>query len=204
MKSKKIIGLTGSIATGKSTAAKLLKEMGYKVIDADKVAHDLMQKKEINYKNLVDYFGEKILDDKKEIDRNKLSKIVFSSEKELEILNKLTHDNIFHKINDIINEHEEKIIFIEIPLLIELKIKKAFPMKLDEIWLVYVDRPKQLERLIIRNKYSKQEAIKRIDAQLSVDLKKKYADFILYNDKDLNFLKKQIIERLEKFDENIC
>ena len=204
MKSKKIIGLTGSIATGKSTAAKLLKEMGYKVIDADKVAHDLMQKKEINYKNLVDYFGEKILDDKKEIDRNKLSKIVFSSEKELEILNKLTHGNIFHKINDIINKNDEKIVFIEIPLLIELKVKQTLPMKLDEIWLVYVSKNKQLKRLIKRNQFSEEEAKKRIASQMSVDLKKQYVDFILYNDRDLDFLEKQIRERLEKFDENIC
>lgn len=204
MKSKKVIGLTGSIATGKSFAANILRKMGFLVIDVDKIAHDLMKIGCPNYNNILGFFGEKILDDNKQIDRKKLADIVFASKKELDSLNKLTHDNIFHKINDIIVESKEELIFVEVPLLIELIKKDKMPIKFDEIWLVYVDKKTQIQRLINRNNYSLQEAEVRISSQMSVDLKKEYADFILYNHKDLEFLKKQIIERLEKTDENIC
>lgn len=204
MKSKKVIGITGSIATGKSSAVNILRKMGYQVVDADKVAHDLMKKGKSNYENLIGFFGDKILNEKEEIDRKKLGDIVFSSKKDLDSLNRLTHSNIFHTINNIINENKEKIIFVEIPLLIELIERGQMPLVLDEIWLVYVDKNIQLERLIKRNNYSFEEANARILSQMSVELKKQYVDFILYNDKDLDFLKKQIRERLEKLDEDIC
>ncbi len=202
MKSKRVIGLTGSIATGKSTVAKLLSDMGYFVLDADKLGHELMAKGNVNYQEIVGHFGRGILSEDGEIDRNKLGQIVFSSKKDLEILNKLTHKNIFHKISDIIEKSQEKIVFVEIPLLIELKIQDKLPLELDEIWLVYVDKKTQLERLIKRNGYTDEEARLRIKSQLYVDEKKKYADFLLYNDKDLDFLKTQILKRLELIDED--
>ncbi|MDO5027171.1 MAG: dephospho-CoA kinase [Tissierellia bacterium] len=202
MKCKKIIGLTGSIATGKSTVARLLSDLGYQVVDADRIGHELMEKGNANYQEIVTYFGDEILSQDGQIDRNKLGQIVFSSEQDLKLLNKISHKNIFHKINDIIEKSQEDTIFVELPLLIELKNQGKLRLNLDEIWLVYVNQDLQLERLIKRNGFTEDEAIKRIKSQLSVEEKKEHADFVLYNDKDVNFLKTQILKRLEIKDES--
>lgn len=202
MKSKKIIGLTGSIATGKSTVAKIISELGYRVIDADKVAHSLMLQGGVNYKLVVEYFGTQILGDDLEIDRSKLGELVFSSKERLEMLNKLTHDNIFHEINVIIKEIDEDVIFVEIPLLIELLLESKLKIELDEIWLVYVDSDEQIKRLMNRNSFTYEEAEKRVKSQIEVGLKKKYSDYIIENDKDLSHLKDQIIEGLERINED--
>ena len=202
MKSKKIIGLTGSIATGKSTAAKIISELGYRVIDADKVAHSLMLQGGVNYKLVVEYFGTQILGDDLEIDRSKLGELVFSSKERLEMLNKLTHDNIFHEINVIIKEIDEDVIFVEIPLLIELLLESKLKIELDQIWLVYVDSDEQIKRLMNRNSFTYEEAEKRVKSQIEVGLKKKYSDYIIENDKDLSHLKDQIIEGLERINED--
>lgn len=195
-KNKYVVGITGSIATGKSTAAAILRELGQKVIDADLVAHDLMKKGEKNYQGILGHFGEKILDDGGEISRKTLSDLVFSDKDQLNILNKLTHANIFNKIELMIEESSEKVIFIEIPLLVELLIKGEMPLKLDEIWLIYLSRQDQINRLINRNSLTEEEAIKRIDSQLPVEVKKEYCDTIINNNSDLNHLKKEIKERL--------
>ena len=107
MKSKVIV-ITGSIATGKSLVSSYLKENGYMLLDADKIAHDLMRAGQKNYNNIVEYFGEEILDSNKNIDNKKLANIVFNDDKELQVLNNLTHDNIFNKImNGIDNSNED-------------------------------------------------------------------------------------------------
>ena len=199
MKSR-IIGLTGSISTGKSTVSNYLIEKGYKVIDADKITHELMEKGKVNYFKIIEHFGESILDKNFEIDRKKLSNIVFSDENELNMLNYLTHPNIFNKIKQTIEISEDKIIFLDIALLIEFIKDEKWDIPLDEIWLVYVNRFTQLERLMKRNNYSKEEAKSRIYAQMNIDKKIKYADFILYNDRDLKHLYEQIDERLKKYE----
>ncbi|MDO4604881.1 MAG: dephospho-CoA kinase [Helcococcus sp.] len=201
MKSR-IIGLTGSIATGKSTVSNYLKEKGYKVIDADQITHELMRKGNVNYIQIVKYFGCKILDENGEIDRKKLSKMVFSDKNELKKLNYLTHPNIFNKIKKTIEISDEKIIFLDIALLIEFIRDEKWNIHLDEIWLVYVDRNLQFERLKKRNNFSEEEANIRIDSQMKIDEKIKYANFILYNDRNLEYLYEQIDERLKIYESN--
>ncbi|MGY3776135.1 dephospho-CoA kinase [Helcococcus sueciensis] len=201
MKSR-IIGLTGSIATGKSTVSKYLIKKGYKVVDADKITHELMKKDNINYVEIVKHFGNSILDKDDEIDRKKLANIVFSDENKLNALNNLTHPNIFNKINETIEESDEKIIFLDIALLIEFIKNNIWNISLDEIWLVYVNKDIQLERLMKRNNFSEKEAKIRIKAQMDIDEKIKYSDFILYNDRDLEYLYKQIDERLNLYESN--
>lgn len=201
MKSR-TIGLTGSIATGKSTVSKYLIKKGYKVVDADKITHELMKKDNINYVEIVKHFGNSILDKDDEIDRKKLANIVFSDENKLNALNNLTHPNIFNKINETIEESDEKIIFLDIALLIEFIKNNIWNISLDEIWLVYVNKDIQLERLMKRNNFSEKEAKIRIKAQMDIDEKIKYSDFILYNDRDLEYLYKQIDERLNLYESN--
>lgn len=193
---KKIIGITGSIATGKSTVTEIIRKNGYQVIDADNIAHELMRKGKINYNNIVDYFGYSILDENDEIDRKKLGNIVFSDRKKLEDLNDLTHDNIFNKIVILIEKSDKDIIFLDIALLFESFKKYITDLGIDQIWLVYTTSDLQLKRLIKRNSLDKEEAKKRIDSQMGIDDKISKADVVLYNTKDVEFLKKQVIERL--------
>lgn len=197
MKSK-IIGITGSIATGKSEVSKYLIKKGYQVIDADDIAHKLMNIGEVNYKAILDNFGRQILDSQNNIDRNKLGNIVFNNKEKLNLLNNLTHNNIFIKINEIINSSSNKLIFVDIPLLIELIEKSKLNLHIDEIWLVYTSKQVQLERLMNRNNLSEEEAIKKINSQKCIEEKIKYADFVLDNSKDREYLIAQIEKRLEK------
>lgn len=199
MKSRVII-VTGSISTGKSTVVDYLIKKNYSVIDSDKIAHILMKKGEKNYKNIVEYFGKKILDSKNEIDRKKLADIVFNDKKMLNRLNDLTHPNIYNKIINDIYESNEKIIFVDMPLFFEND--NRFNLKYDEIWLVYVDRETQKIRLINRNSYSEEEANKRIDSQINIEEKKQFADFIIDNSKNREYTYEQIDERLRIY-ENI-
>lgn len=196
MKSKKLIGITGSIASGKSTASKLIQELGYEVIDSDKIAHILMKKGNINYYNIVNFFGVEILDIDKEIDRKKLGKIVFNDKEKLEKLNKLTHHNIFHNINNLIQSSKEDLIFVDIPLLIELKLKGNLPLDFNHIALIYVDVDTQLERLMKRDKINKEEALSKVNSQMSIEDKRKYCDIIIDNSKDLNHLELEVRDKL--------
>lgn len=108
MKSKKVIGITGSIATGKSTLARILRMRIFR--PGYRLGHELMQKGQVNYNNIVEYFGKSVLGNDGNIDRKKLSDLVFSDKDKLEALNSLTHSNIFNKIRDIIKNFEISVI----------------------------------------------------------------------------------------------
>ncbi|WP_297376734.1 dephospho-CoA kinase [uncultured Helcococcus sp.] len=193
MKSKVIV-ITGSIATGKSLVSSYLREKGFKIIDADEIAHLLMQVGQVNYKNIVEYFGEEILDSNKNIDNKKLAHIVFNNKEELQVLNNLTHDNIFNKIMNEINNSNEDIIFVDIPLFIENIGKNNIPV--DEMWLVYTDENTQLQRLMKRNNLSQDQALSRIKSQMSIEDKLKFADFVIDNTGNKDDTKRQVKEKL--------
>lgn len=198
MKSKKIIGITGSIATGKSTVTKIIREQGYSVIDADEIAHNLMKKGEQNYQNILDYFGEDILDRNNEIDRKKLGKIVFNNPDKLNILNKLTHKNIFNKIKEMASKIDEEFVFLDIALLFELSSNEDFDIEFNQIWVVYTKPEDQLKRLMSRNNISQEDALSKIKSQLSIEEKVKLADVVIDNNSSLEELRKNVLERLRK------
>lgn len=200
MKCKKVIGLTGSIATGKSTAANILRKLGYEVIDSDKLGHLLMEPGQANYLGIVEEFGQEILLDDSSINRPMLSQIVFSDKSKLEKLNKITHHNIFTQINGIIQKSKNIIIFVELPILVELKLEDKLSIDFDEIWLVYVSQKMQMKRLMERNNFTSDQALDRIKSQLSVEVKKAHADFIIFNDKDISHMEKQIKDRLKVYE----
>ena len=193
MKSKVIV-ITGSIATGKSLVSSYLREKGFKIIDADEIAHLLMQVGQVNYKNIVEYFGEEILVFNKNIDNKKLAHIVFNNKEELQVLNNLTHDNIFNKIMNEINNSNEDVIFVDIPLYIENIGKNNIPV--DEMWLVYTDENTQLQRLMKRNNLSQDQALSRIKSQMSIEDKLEFADFVIDNTGKKDDTKRQIKEKL--------
>lgn len=179
MNQNKVIGLTGSIATGKSQVSKYLKDKGIKVVDADLIAREVVDipivKDEIKKA-----FGENIYVNEN-LDRKKLAEIVFNNDKKRDILNDIMHPHIYKIILDEIKNSKE-IVFVDIPLLFENeKVNEKFGLKFDEIWLVYVDREIQIKRLMDRDGISRYYAEKKINSQISVEEKRKKADVIIDN-----------------------
>ncbi len=188
----KVIGLTGGIASGKSTVSSILKSLGAVIIDADVVSREIMIKGTETYNILVSVFGKEILRKDGEIDRRKLGNLVFADEEKLNKLNEITHPEIIKRIKDIIEEErkkgKEKAIVLDAALLIEMKL---FNM-VDEVWLVVVDKKTQIRRLMKRDNLSYKDALNRIKSQMSIEDKMKYADFIINNCKDFNAIKRQV------------
>lgn len=195
MKQSKIIGLTGSIATGKSQVTKILKEMSYKVIDSDLIARDVMDDREVIEK-IKKNFGENLYRDNK-LDRQALGKIIFNSLEKKELLDSITHPLIYKKIFEEINMNkDENLLFIDIPLLIENGIN-SYEMNFYEVWLVYSDKKTQIKRLMERDNIDESYAKAKISSQMSIEDKKDYADIIIDNRGNLKDLKNQVIARLK-------
>lgn len=188
----KIIGITGGIASGKTTFSNMLIKMGYLVIDADKISRSLLEKDSEKYKEVVENFKTQILDDKKNINRKLLADIIFKDDTMKKKLENILHPAIFKEIKRQIDIYSksEKTIFVDIPLLYE-KYEELikYHIYIDEVWLIYVDKPTQTKRLMARDNIDLDLAIKKINAQLPLKEKKKLADKIIYNTKDLNNLK---------------
>ncbi|WP_026893774.1 dephospho-CoA kinase [Clostridiisalibacter paucivorans] len=199
--SNAIIGITGGIATGKSTVTKILLDKGFTVIDADKIAKKVVEIGEPCYVDIVDVFGKKILNEYLEIDRKKLGDIIFKDEEARKKLNRIVHPKVFDEIKKHINLNElkNKIIFLDIPLLIEsIKEMGQNDIYADEIWLIYVELDTQIDRLMNRDKISKDEALMKINAQMSLEEKKQYADRIIYNDGTIEELKIKISKIIDE------
>ncbi|MGI5948826.1 dephospho-CoA kinase [Peptoniphilus sp.] len=193
---KKIIGLTGSIATGKSLVSKYLSDKGLKVIDADKMARVAAEKKEVIDKIKL-AFGDDIYNGK-ELDRDKLGKIIFKDDSEREKLNSIMFPVIYKLINDEIKRNDG-IIFVDIPLLFENEeINSENNLFFDEIWLVYLDRDTQVERLMLRDNIDRDYAKEKISSQISVEEKKKKSDVIIDNSGDIKKTYEQVDEFLGK------
>jgi len=198
----KVIGITGGIASGKSTVTELLMKESFKVIDADKIAREVVEIGKPAYTEIVNTFGVEILESDLNINREKLGKLVFNDSNLIDKLNKIVHPRIFEEIVHLIDEYckSESIIFIDVPLLIEeLDNFKLYDVNIDEIWLVYIDREEQLKRLIKRDKYGYQEAIARINSQMSLEKKREYATVTIDNNSGINELIIQVKKLVEPF-----
>lgn len=195
MNRNKIV-ITGTIASGKSSLSEILKKKGYQVIDSDKVNKKLLEKDQINYKEILlsKAFDEAF--DAYGLDKKKLAEIIFNNREKRELINKITHKNIIAYINSLIKEKKEKNIFVEIPLYFQMKEK--FPC--DYIWLVTTDREVQIKRLIKRDKIDRDFAIKKIESQDFLEMEKK-SDLIFDNSKSIKDLEKKVeiaLKKLEK------
>ena len=186
-----IIGLTGGIASGKSTISLLLKDLGAYIIDADIVARNVVEKGEKAYNEIVKYFGHSILQLGGEIDRKKLGDIVFSDDRQLKKLNAITHPEIIKRIIRQADEYKAKgakVIVIDAAVLIESGLYKYC----DVIWLVLVEKRHQIHRLMERDNISYRDALKRIDSQYSSEKKIPYADVVIDNNKPIEDVEKQV------------
>ncbi len=171
----KLIGLTGGIASGKSTVASILMGKGYRVIDSDNISREVVKAGKPAYNDLINCFGKHILNRDGSLNRKKLGDLVFTDEKLLQVLNNITHPYIFKELINQINLecNNNKTIFVDIPLLFENYhelIKQGIIF--DEIWLVYVDEKTQLDRLMLRNNLKEKQAINRINAQIPLEIKR--------------------------------
>lgn len=190
---KIIIGVTGGFGTGKSTVAKYFKRFGAKVIDADKIARNLLNPGTDVYRKAIDIFGGGILKNNKSIDRVKLAGIVFNDNNLLKRLNKLVHPQVKKIIKQEIARASEKKVVLDVPLLFEAKLENL----VDQIIVVKVSKAKQIERLCNKVSLRKEEILKRINAQMPLSDKVRLADFVIDNNSTIENTNKQI-ERLRR------
>lgn len=194
----RIIGITGSIASGKSTVTEFLRQQGYKVIDADQVVHELQEPGGRLYQALLSTFGSSILQEDGRLDRPKLGAMIFGNPqllaKSSQIQNQIIREELAGR-RDLLAEKED-IFFMDLPLLFELGYETWF----DQVWLVDVTEETQLCRLMARNALSQEEAEKRIAAQLSLQEKRNRADVLIDNNGPLELTQEQLREALQKLE----
>ena len=188
-----IVGLTGSVGTGKSTVANFFKELGAYIIDWDALAREVVRPHVKAWGEIVEYFGKDVLNEDLTINRQKLADIVFSDREKVDKLNQISHPEVFKEDERITNEIRslapDALIIKDIPLLIEA----ALPVFVDKIVIVYVSEQTQLKRLEEKG-MSRKDAQNRIKSQLPLEEKIKSADFVINNDGSLEETKRQVEE----------
>lgn len=191
-----MIGITGGIASGKSTVVAMIKEAGYQVIDADQVVHQLQEKGGRLYEALKQAFGNEILKEDGELNRKKLSEMVFSNPSHMAtssaIQNQIIKEELAAERDQL--AQSQTVIFMDIPLLIELGYQDWF----DAIWLVYVDAQTQLRRLMARNHLREVDAKKTLIQSVINRGKRPYASLVIDNSGDMETLRKQVHKALEQ------
>lgn len=198
----RVIIITGGIGTGKSTVVNILRNYGFQIADSDKIVHDSYIIGNDIYNKVLNTFGDRILNEDKTINRQKLGEIVFENNSNLEKLNNIVHVEVFNQINKKVNQCNDKAIFVDIPLAFEeIQNFKKYNFNYDEIWLVYVNPLLQRERLsnraILEGK-DPEDVLKIINKQIPIDKKKKNADEVIYNEGSLEDLKNDIHNLLKK------
>lgn len=192
----KIIGITGGIASGKSTVTEFLRQKGFQVVDADVVVHQLQKPDGRLYQVLVEHFGEKILIENGELNRPLLASLIFSNPEEQEWSKRTQGEIIREELAALRNQfaQTEALFFMDIPLLFEQNYASWF----DETWLVYVNRDVQLERLMKRDQISKEAAESRLNSQWSLERKISLSSHSLDNNGNQEQLIAQVVQLLEE------
>jgi dephospho-CoA kinase len=178
------IALTGGIATGKSTASKIFQSLGLEVIDADSIAHKILN---INYLHIASLFGDNLIVNNK-VDRKALGAIVFDDKEKRQKLEAFLHPLIYDAIiaESLLLEKKEKYYLLDIPLFFETN---RYPI--SKVCLIYIPQTLQVERLMQRDNSSKEEAFKRIDTQISIEDKIKISTYVIDNTKTLALLEER-------------
>ena len=191
----KIIGITGGIASGKSTVTSFLRQEGYQVVDADAVVHQLQKPGGRLYRILVDHFGEKILLENGELNRPLLASLIFSNPEEQEWSKEIQGQIIREELGFVRDKlaQTEDLFFMDIPLLFEQEYASWF----DETWLVYVSRDTQLDRLMKRDYLTIEDAQARLASQWPLEEKKRLASHILDNNGSREQLLSQVASLLQ-------
>ncbi|HCF51501.1 MAG TPA: dephospho-CoA kinase [Syntrophomonas sp.] len=187
-----VIGITGGIASGKSTVARQLRSLGMLVIDADEVARQVVEPGRPAWRDIVEYFGPGFINQDQSIDRIKLGRCVFSHPEQLKKLNSITHPHIMaefrNRLREIRTSHPQAIVGLEVPLLYETHMDKIC----DQVWVVWVDYETQVERLMARDGIKREYAEQRIAAQMPLEEKARRAKVVIDNRFSLEYTRQQV------------
>lgn len=187
------LGLTGGIATGKSTASQYFQSKKIPVIDADIIARDVLEPDQPAFNRVVDTFGGSILTEEGLLDRKALGRLIFADEMKRKMLNDIVQGDIRKRIcleKDKLRKQDKPLVVLDIPLLYEADYEK----EVDEVMVIYTDRSTQLKRLMKRDNISKEEASERIEAQYSIEEKAKRADTVINNSGSVEDTQNQLAE----------
>ena len=186
------VGLTGGIGSGKSTVARMFKDERAYVIDFDHLACLVVEPDKPAWRDIIDYFGPGVLSSDRTLNRSALAEIVFSDDESRKALEGLTHPRIFEESDALVKAIKRKdpfsVVIIDFPLLFELSLNKKF----DKVILAYVPRAVQLKRIMKRDGLAKEEAEKRLNAQISVEEKRSLSDYIINTEGGLNDTRNQV------------
>ncbi|MBA4496462.1 dephospho-CoA kinase [Paenactinomyces guangxiensis] len=187
-----ILGLTGGISTGKSTVSAMLKERGAVIIDADQVAREVVEPGTEGLRRIYEHFGKQVLHEDGRLNRSVLGDIIFWNEDLRKKLNELLHplirDVIMERTRVVLEKNPSEIVIWDVPMLIEGNLTQF----VEKVIVVYIPEPIQLKRLMKRNSLSEAEARKRIASQLSIEEKKKLADYVIDNSGSLEMTERQV------------
>ena len=191
------IGLTGGIASGKSTVGQILEKNGFSVVDADLLAREVVKPGQKPYEEIVSYFGPEILSEDQTIDRKKLADIVFKDHEKLEELERMTHPHIGFLAEQKRKEMQDRgdqVGFYMIPLLFENNLKSHF----DQVVVVKCSQDNQVGRMGSRDGFSEDEIQHRVSAQVPLSEKALLADIVIENDGSLADLEENVIKAIEQ------
>ncbi len=192
MKDTLKIGLTGGIASGKSTVCDLFSQLSVEIIDADKISHDITKKDGLAFQEILDYFGKKILGLDGELDRQQLRSIIFNDATAKRALENIIHPKVLNEINKNISGSTAPYLIIAVPLMIETGMNKL----MDRVLLIDCSIETQIGRLIERDKCTKQQAQSIIENQASLESKRAICDDVIVNEEGTSFdlLKTEVIK----------
>ena len=196
---KLVIGVTGGIASGKSNVCNVIKELGYPVIDCDKITKELSEINKPIYNAILNNFGNDFLLEDDNLDKKKISKLVFSDPSKKMILDSITHPIIKDEVLRQLSLYESGLVFVEIPLLYEAK----FDSICDKVICVFLSKKKQVERLIEREGIDEDYALKKIHSQMDLYMKKSLADYVIDSKGSFEETKLQVENIINKLKECI-
>lgn len=197
-----VLGLTGGIATGKSTADEFFKNKNIPIIDSDKVAHNIMNVGKPAWKKVKETFGTDYLNSDQSVNRKKLGKLVFNNEAELKKLNEITHPLIYQEIQEKIKTEKDKnvpLVIVDAPILFETGGQNYC----DKTVVITLPPKIQLERLMARNNLSKEDALSRINAQMPLEQKEKLATYVVDNAGTIEELDSKLEQVLKKIKDEV-
>lgn len=176
-----IIGLTGGIASGKSLVARVFRDLGAHLIDADQIVHDLLEPGQPAWEEVLEHFGKGILLPDKTINRRKLGEIVFNDREKREFLNRCLHPKVFEayqsQLRHLSDRQPDAVVVLDAALLIET----GYHKKMDKLVVVYANEEQQLNRLMQRDGFSREQAMARIKSQMPLNEKRLHADYVIDN-----------------------
>lgn len=179
-----VVGLTGGIASGKSTISAILRELGAVIIDADMLAREAVMPQSPAWQEIVRHFGPEVLDPDGQLDRKKVAAIIFNSPRERAVLNGIIHPRVIKAAGELIEkykrENQAPLIVVDAPLLIE----SGMTGMVDEVWVVAVPEEIQVRRLIAREKITAEQALERLNSQIPLTEKLRFAHRIIDNSGD--------------------